>query len=142
MPEGPEIDTDKLREQIDEEIEREDHSLVRMIAVNMDTSTPMISTSANPRIVRACETNDERSVFLDRLEVVHARIPTVGEEQPIVQRGCGREELSLGLLVGGDLDGTNLVGEAAVGGMELHRCRLDGREASWEDTAQLLLERE
>jgi hypothetical protein len=33
MPEGPEIDTDKLREQIDEEIEREDHSLVRMIAV-------------------------------------------------------------------------------------------------------------
>jgi hypothetical protein len=33
MPEGPEIDTDKLREQIDEEIEREDHTLVRVIAV-------------------------------------------------------------------------------------------------------------
>lgn len=33
MPEGPEVDTDKLREQIDEEIEREDHSMVRMIAV-------------------------------------------------------------------------------------------------------------
>ena len=28
MPEGPEVDTDKLREQIDEEIEREDHSPV------------------------------------------------------------------------------------------------------------------
>ena len=33
MPEGPEIDTDKLRETIDEEIEREDSSLIRGIAL-------------------------------------------------------------------------------------------------------------
>ena len=33
MPEGPEIDTDKLRETIDEEIEKEDSSLIRGIAL-------------------------------------------------------------------------------------------------------------
>lgn len=34
MPEGPEVDTDKLRETIDEEIEREGGSLLRTIALS------------------------------------------------------------------------------------------------------------
>jgi hypothetical protein len=98
---------------------------------------------ADPGIVRAREPHDEGSAgLIDSLEVVHPRIPTVGEEQAILQRRRRRQELSLGFLVRRDLHRANFVEETAVGGMELDGCWLAGREAPGEHVAQLLLQRE
>ena len=59
MPEGPEVDVDKLREQIDEEIKREDGRLIRVIAV----STAILAALAAVASLQAGATVNEALVL-------------------------------------------------------------------------------
>jgi len=69
MPEGPEVDTDKLREEIDEEIERAGGSLVRMIAL----STALLAALAAIASLRAGATVNEALVLKTEATQLQAR---------------------------------------------------------------------
>jgi len=69
MPEGPEVDTDKLREQIDEEIEREGGKLVRIIAL----STALMAALAAIASLRAGATVNEALVLKTEATQLQAR---------------------------------------------------------------------
>ena len=60
-----------------------------------------------------------------------ARAATMGDQR----MGADALVVALGVLVGRDLHRVNLVGEAAVRGMELDGCLLDGREAPGQHVA-------
>jgi uncharacterized protein YkwD len=69
MPEGPEVDMDKLREQIDEEIEREGGRLVRVIAL----STAVLAALAAIASLEAGATVNEALVLKTESTQLQAR---------------------------------------------------------------------
>jgi hypothetical protein len=69
MPEGPEVDMDKLREQIDEEIEREGGRLVRIIAL----STAVLAALAAIASLEAGATVNEALVLKTESTQLQAR---------------------------------------------------------------------
>ena len=69
MPEGPEVDTDKLREQIDEEIERSGGRLVRVIAL----TTALLAACAAIASLEAGATVNEALVLKTEATQLQAR---------------------------------------------------------------------
>ena len=69
MPEGPEVDTDKLREQIDEEIERSGGRLVRVIAL----TTALLAACAAIASLEAGATVNEALVLKTEATQFQAR---------------------------------------------------------------------
>jgi hypothetical protein len=69
MPEGPEVDLDKLREQIDEEIERKGGQLVRMIAL----TTAILAAFAAIASLKAGATVNEALVLKTESTQLQAR---------------------------------------------------------------------
>jgi hypothetical protein len=104
---------------------------------------PVDPRGAHPRIVGARQADDERPALRrDRLEVGHARIAPVGQQQPVPQRRGGREKRALDLRVGRHRHGAGLVGEATVRGVDFDGRRFDRREPPWERVGQGRLDRE
>jgi hypothetical protein len=69
VPEGPEVDTDKLREQIDEEIERHGSRLVRVIAL----TTALLAACAAIASLEAGATVNEALVLKTEATQLQAR---------------------------------------------------------------------
>ena len=69
MPEGPEVDLDKLKEQIDEEIEKEGGKLVRVIAL----STALLAACAAIASLEAGATVNEALVLKTEATQLQAR---------------------------------------------------------------------
>src|ERR1700753_3876876 len=69
MPEGPEVDTDKLREAIDEEIEKEGGALLRTIAL----TTALFAAVAAIASLQAGGTVNEALVLKTEAAVLQAK---------------------------------------------------------------------
>jgi len=77
----------------------------------------------------------------DGLEVRHARVAAVREEQPIGQGRGIREKRAFRLRIGRDLHAADFVGEPAVGGVDFDRRGFDRREPPGKRARQGGLER-
>jgi hypothetical protein len=97
---------------------------------------------ADPWVVTPREAHDEGAPLLpNRLEVRHARVAAVGQQQTVREGGGFRRKRSFGVAIWRELRGRDLVGKPALGCAEFDGRRLEGMEPTRERLAERRRER-